>query len=105
LRVRVQYGLLTCTIVFKNLIRFGGKSRPWPRVSNNFVPAPIISIEEYDFDVHRPGVRCRLSQAYLSIFIFSFGYLHLNTIYMISDASSIGGFDGVQEKIQQALVG
>jgi hypothetical protein len=73
---RIQRLGLTCSIVLKNLIGLSAKSRPGPRVSDKFIPAPIITVKEHDFHVDRSRFWGRLGQAYLTVFILTFEYLH-----------------------------
>ena len=87
--VWVQGCCFTCPKVLKNLSGLSRKGWPGLRVSNDFVPAPIISVEEDYLDINRPGLWRRFHQAYLPVFIFAFEYLHENLFYMMSDASSI----------------
>jgi hypothetical protein len=72
----VQRRRFTCPIVLKNLIGLSAKSRPEPRVSNDFVPALIISVKKHDLYIDGSGFWRRLRQFDLPIFIFSFEYLH-----------------------------
>jgi hypothetical protein len=76
----VQRGRFTRPVVLKNLIGLSAKSRPGPRVSNNFVPAPIISVKEHDLYIDGPGFWRRFRQFYLPVFILSFEYLHQKKI-------------------------
>ena len=76
----VQRRRFTCPIVLKNLIGLSAKSRPGPRVSNDFVPAPIISVKEHDLYIDGSGFWRRLRQFYLAVFILSFEYLHRKKI-------------------------
>ncbi len=91
----VQGCRFTCAIVLKNLIGLSAKSWPGPGVSNDFVPAPIIRVKEHNLNINRPRLRRALRQAYLSVFILTFEYLHQSQFYMISDASSIPPTHGV----------
>jgi hypothetical protein len=84
----IQRRRFTCPIVLKNLIGLSAKSRPGPRVSNDFVPAPIISVKEYDLYIDGSGLWRRLRQFYLAVFILSFEYLHQRKFYTIAKASS-----------------
>ena len=72
----VQRRRFTCPIVLKSLIGLSAKSRSGPRVSNDFVPAPIILVKENDLDIDGSGFWRRLRQFYLPIFILSFEYPH-----------------------------
>jgi hypothetical protein len=63
----VQRRRFTCPIVLKNLIGLSGKSQPGPRVSNDFVPAPIISVKEHDLYIDGSGFWRRLRQFYLPV--------------------------------------
>jgi hypothetical protein len=85
----VQRRRFTCPIVLKNLIGLSGKSRPGPRVSNDFVPAPIISVKEHDFYIHGSGFWRWLRQFDLPVFILTFEYLHQKKFYTIASGSSI----------------
>jgi hypothetical protein len=76
----VQRRRFTCPIVLKNLIGLSAKSRPRPRVSNNFVPAPIISVKEHDLYIDGSGFWRGLRQFDLPVFILTFEYLHQEQI-------------------------
>jgi len=84
----VQRHRFTCPIVLKNLIGLSAKSRPGPRVSNDFVPSPIISVKEHDLYIDGSRLWRRLRQFYLAVFILSFEYLHQRKFYTIAKASS-----------------
>jgi hypothetical protein len=77
---RVQGRRFIYTIVLKNLIGLRTKGRPGPRVSNDFVPAPIISVEEHDLYVDGSGFWRRLRQFYLPVFVLTFEYFHQEQI-------------------------
>jgi hypothetical protein len=77
---RVQRRRFTCAIVFKNPIGLSTKSRPEPRVSNDFVPAPIISVKEHDLYIDGSGLWRRFRQYDLPVFVLSFDYLHQKEI-------------------------
>jgi hypothetical protein len=72
----VQRSRFTCSIVLKSLIGLSRKSWPGPGVSNDFVPAPIILVKEYDLYIDGSGFWRRLRQFYLSVFILTFEDLH-----------------------------
>jgi hypothetical protein len=78
--LRVQRRRFTCPIILKNLIGLSAKSRPGPRVSNDFVPAPIISVKEHDLDIDGSGFWRRLRQFDLPVFILAFEYFHQKAI-------------------------
>jgi hypothetical protein len=86
---RIQRRRFTCPIVLKNLIGLSAKARPGPRVSNDFVPAPIISVKEYDLYIDGSRFWRRLRQFYVSVFVLTFEYLHQKQVYTIAKASSI----------------
>jgi hypothetical protein len=85
----VQRRRFTCPIVLKNLIGLSAKSRPGPRVSNDFVPALIISVKEHDLHIDGSGFWRWLRQFDLPVFILSFEDLHQKKFYTIASGSSI----------------
>jgi hypothetical protein len=78
--LRVQRRCFPCLIILKHLIGLSAKSRPGSRVSNDFVPAPIISVKEHDLDIDGSGFWRRLRQFDLPVFILAFEYLHQKEI-------------------------
>jgi hypothetical protein len=78
--LRVQRRRFTCPIILKNLIGLSAKTWPRRRVSNDFVPAPIISVKEHDLYIDGSGFWRGLRQFDLPVFILTFEYLHQEQI-------------------------
>src|SRR5262245_37105848 len=78
--LRIQRRCFACPIILKHLIGLSTKSWPGRRVSNDFVPAPIILVKEHDLYIDGSGFWRRLRQFHLPVFILSFEYLHQNEI-------------------------
>src|SRR3954452_12281961 len=78
--VGVEAGCFARAMVGKNFVAGGRESRTGSRVSDDLIPAPVVSIEKDYLDIDRPGFRRRLGQFHLTVLIFPFENFHLQSI-------------------------